>query len=236
MSEQPEQPTDDRQYVKFTFYGVDPGWRRLPQGQRAEGREQLLNLLQGSGEAMITSTYSTLGTRRDTEFFVWQIADDLWPIQEFASRLVNSEIGPYLTVTESFLSLTRRSMYRNPKHPGASAARERVTPLGRQFLFVYPFVKTRAWYLLPKEERQRMMNEHIEIGHKYHSVKINTTYSYGIDDQEFVLAFEADDPKVFLDLVMELRETRASSYTERDTPMYTCRLMEPAELLTHVGL
>jgi chlorite dismutase len=168
---------------------------------------------------MITRTYSTVGTRTDTEFMVWQIAEDLWPIQEFAVQLLASDIGPYLKVTQSFLSLTRKSMYKNPKHPGAAEARERIRPLDRKFLFVYPFVKTREWYALPREERQRMMNQHIEVGHKYHQVKINTTYSFGIDDQEFVLAFEADDPKVFLDLVMELRETEARCATHRCSPV-----------------
>ena len=227
---------DDRQFVKFTFFGIDPAWRHLPGEKRDQGRHQLSNLLSGSAETMITRTYSTVGTRTDTEFMVWQIAEDLWPIQEFASQLLASDVGPYLTVTQSFLSLTRKSMYRNPKHPGAAEARERIRPLDRKFLFVYPFVKTREWYAMPREERQRMMNQHIEVGHKYHQVKINTTYSFGIDDQEFVLAFEADDPKVFLDLVMELRETEASRYTLRDTPMFTCRLMPGDELLEHLAL
>jgi len=227
---------DDRQFVKFTFFGVDPQWRRLSEKERDLGRHQLANLLGGSAETMTTRTYTTVGTRTDTEFMVWQIAEDLWPIQEFHSRLLNSSIGGYLKVSNSFLSLTRRSMYQNPKHPGAAAARERIQPLDRRYLFVYPFVKTRSWYALPREERQRMMNQHIEVGHKYHSVKINTTYSFGLDDQEFVLAFEADDPKVFLDLVMELRETEASSYTLRDTPMFTCRLMKPDKLLEHLAI
>lgn len=227
---------DDRQYVKFTFFGIDPEWRKLPGEKRDRGRHQLTNLLGGSAETMTTRTYSTVGTRTNTEFLVWQIAEDLWPIQEFASQLLASDIGPYLRTTESFLALTRKSMYKNPKHPGAAAARERIKPLDRKFLFVYPFVKTREWYGFPREERQRMMNQHIEVGHKYHSVKINTTYSFGIDDQEFVLAFEADDPKVFLDLVMELRETEASRYTLRDTPMFTCRLMQGDELLDHLAL
>jgi nitrite reductase/ring-hydroxylating ferredoxin subunit len=103
------------------------------------------------------------------------------------------------------------------------------------YLFVYPFVKTRAWYALPKEERQRMMDAHIAIGRKYPTVKLNTTYSYGLDDQEFVVAFETDEPADFLDLVMELRETEASSYTERDTPIFSCLAMGLGETLDTLG-
>ncbi len=95
--------------------------------------------------------------------------------------------------------------------------------------FVYPFVRTREWYSRTPDQRQEMMDEHIRIGTKYRSVKLHTTYSFGLDDQEFVVAFETDNPADFLDLVQELRETKASSYTLRDTPMFTCRQRTPAE-------
>jgi chlorite dismutase len=96
-------------------------------------------------------------------------------------------------------------------------------------------VKTRDWYLLPMTERQRIMNEHIAIGHKYPRVKINTTYSFGLDDQDFVVAFESDTADEFLDLVQELRETESSKFTVRDTPMYTCRRSSLEEMLETIG-
>src|SRR2546423_1669724 len=101
--------------------------------------------------------------------------------------------------------------------------------------FVYPFVKTREWYSLPVEQRQEMMDEHIRVGTKYRSVKLHTTYSFGLDDQEFVVAFETDYPSDFLDLVQELREAKASRYTLRDTPMFTCRQLPLAECLDELG-
>jgi chlorite dismutase len=97
-------------------------------------------------------------------------------------------------------------------------------------------VKTRPWYELPKADRQRIMDEHIGIGHRYHGIRINTTYSYGLDDQEFVVAFEGDDPGEFLALVRDLRDSVSSSYTERDTPMFTCRRLTPRALVGHIGL
>ena len=111
----------------------------------------------------------------------------------------------------------------------------KVRPTNCRYFFVYPFVKTRPWYMLSLEERQQMMNVHIEIGHKYPSVKLNTTYSFGLDDQEFVVAFETDKPQDFLDLVMELREAQSSLYTLRDTPIYTCLQMPLAEALEALG-
>jgi chlorite dismutase len=92
-------------------------------------------------------------------------------------------------------------------------------------------VKTRAWYLLPLEERQAIMDVHIKVGHEFPTVRINTAYSFGLDDQEFVVAFESDSPSDFLDLVMKLRETRSSEYTLRDTPIFTCIAMTPADAL-----
>jgi chlorite dismutase len=94
----------------------------------------------------------------------------------------------------------------------------------RTFLdrFVYPFEKKREWYGLPIEERQRIMANHIEVGRRYPEISINTAYSFGLDDQEFVVSFEGDDPGEFLDLVQELRGTESSAYTLRDTPIFTC--------------
>jgi nitrite reductase/ring-hydroxylating ferredoxin subunit len=130
--------------------------------------------------------------------------------------------------------MTRRSIYQFPEDPG-QPSRLQIRPSDARYLFVYPFVKTRAWYLLPKTERQTLMDEHVRIGRQYPSIRLNTTYSYGLDDQEFIVAFEGDVPGDFLDLVMELRESRASSYTLRDTPTFTCVQMSLWDMLDTLG-
>ena len=101
-------------------------------------------------------------------------------------------------------------------------SRLEVRPAHAKYLFVYPFVKTRAWYGLPPQERWRIMQDHINVGREFPSVDLNTSYSFGLDDQEFVVAFETDNPADFLDLVQRLRTTESSSYTLRDTPTFTC--------------
>src|SRR5437660_6156855 len=130
--------------------------------------------------------------------------------------------------------MTRRSTYEFPEKSN-QPSRLVIRPSNARYLFVYPFVKTRAWYLLPKAERQAMMDEHVRVGRRYPSIRLNTTYSYGLDDQEFVLAFEGDNPADFLDLVMELRESEASSYTLRDTPTLTCVQMSLWDMLDTLG-
>ena len=123
----------------------------------------------------------------------------------------------------SYLAMTRRSPYVDThQHEGQEGASSTTRIIGRKYLFIYPFVKTHDWYQLSLEERQRMMSQHFTIGHKYPDVKISTAYSFGLDDQEFVLGFETDDPSDFLDLVMDLRGVEGSLYTLRDTPIFTC--------------
>src|SRR3989442_4495415 len=130
--------------------------------------------------------------------------------------------------------MTRRSIYEFPDYP-RQPSRLVIQPSQALYLFVYPFIKTRALYILPKAERQTMMDEHVRVGRKYPSIRLNTTYSYGLDDQEFIVAFEGDNPADFLDLVMELRESQASSYTLRDTPTFTCVQMSLWDMLDTLG-
>lgn len=174
---------------------------------------------------------------RRTHFLVWQVHDDLAAITDRHAELLNGRLGWALERPYSYLSMTMRSLCSNPLHEGTEG-RCRLRPAGgdTDYLFVYPMTKTRAWYTLPAAERQRIMDEHIAIDHRYHGIKINTTYSYGRDDEEFVVAFEGDDPGEFLALVRELRDSESSSYTLFDTPMFTCRRMDVGGLLAHVGL
>ena len=130
----------------------------------------------------------------------------------------------------AYLSMTKRSTYVDKLDPEHQDSRLFITPAQSKYLFVYPFVKNREWYAMPFEQRQAMMDEHIKVGNKYPSVRLHTTYSFGLDDQEFVVAFETDKPADFLDLVMELRETEASRYTLRDTPTFTC-IKKPLEAI-----
>ncbi|RLT41064.1 MAG: chlorite dismutase [Chloroflexi bacterium] len=225
------------QSVKFTFFKMPGEARRLPQTERTAVAETLLGHLDASGEAMLTRAYTTAGTRGDVDVLLWQVHDDLRVVMDWHEALRASSVGAWLDVPRSYLSMTMRSLYTNPQHEGATS-RERLRTDGGtdEFLFVYPMAKTRAWYAQSATERQRMMEEHIAIGHKYHDIKINTTYSYGLDDQEFVVAFEGNDPGQFLALVRELRDTEASAYTLFDTPMFTCRRIPLGAVPAALGL
>lgn len=221
-----------RKMMRYAFYRVDPAWRLLPPEERSLHRKELIDLL--AAPSIEVHTYSTVGLRADTDLLLWELADDPGQIQAFQARINGCALGRHLTPSYSYLAMTRPSIYLGGhKHAGQESDRP-PGPRGDPYLFVYPMVKLRAWYRLPFEERRRIMGEHFRIGHRYPSVLIHTGYSFGIDDQEFVVAFEADSPGQFLDLVMELRESESSSYTEREVPIFTCVRMPISEILNQI--
>jgi chlorite dismutase len=229
-----------RQYIRYLFYKARPSWRQMPPEERSEARTELLTALEPFAQRLpVLRAYSTLGTRGDADFVLWMVTERLEDFQELQAAVVRSTMGAHLDTPYSYLAMTRRSQYvdRHVHTDGSEGEgrRTRVRPTGRRYLFVYPMVKKRPWYRLSLEERQQAMDEHIRIGHEFPRVKINTSYSFGLDDQEFVVAFETDYPSDFLDLVERLRGGEASAYTERETPIFTCIAGSIADVVELVG-
>lgn len=204
-------------FLNFLFLKVHSDWRRLPTGDRRQGIEEFISTIKKHGESIEVRSYSTLGLREDADFMLWLIAEDVRKMQELVGDIYKTGFGKYLEITHSYVSTTRTSPYTKAH---IQAFQLDLEPT--DYLIVYPFVKSREWYLLPFEERKRMMEEHMAVGRSFPSVRINTTYSFGLDDQDFVLAFETDSLEQFQELVMKLRETQVSRYTVRDTPMMVC--------------
>src|SRR5213594_4428996 len=203
------------QYVAYTFFKVDPAWRRLPIDERAAGKDAFADVVDDfAGRMTSLRAYSTAGVRPETDFFLWKITEQYTDLGELGTALNATPLAGWLETPYSYLATTKASQYTN-----ARKAR-RTTPRNSPYLVVYPFVKVRPWYALPQDERQRAMDEHIRIGAEFASIHNHTTYSFGIDDQEFMTAFECDEPADFMHLMLTLRETEASSYTERDTPIF----------------
>jgi chlorite dismutase len=221
-----------RQFVNFAFFKLDSVFRRLDDAHKQRAREEFLGIFAKPQAGLMCLTYSTAGLKADCDFLLWRISLSPDSFQAQTASINKSALGGYLSMPHSFICMTKRSMYIDKVDPFHSAeSRTHIVPGRRKYLFVYPFVKTRDWYLLPLEKRQEIMDVHIRVGNKYPSVKLNTTYSFGLDDQDFVVAFESDEPKDFLDLVMELRETESSKFTARDTPIFTCIQMRMEQVL-----
>jgi chlorite dismutase len=215
----------ERHFVKYTFLKVDPAWRRLPEAERARHKREFMAACEDFSSERLLRAFSLVGTRGDADLMLLSQATNLERIHEFHVVLAQSGLMQWCDTPYSFLAMTKASEY-------SEESRLEVRAAHAKYLFVYPFVKTREWYRMAPDERWKVMQEHIKIGREYSQIDLNTSYSFGLDDQEFVVAFETDDPGSFLDLVQRLRTTEASAYTKRDTPTFTCVSMSVERALS----
>lgn len=224
-----------RQFVNFIFYRARPEWRLLAETEKHECKQDFIATVEGFRSLLLIHSYSTVGLRTNADFVIWRIGPELDPMQEMTARLNQTRMAKYVEPTHSLLSMTKRSMYIERDCSEQVEDRTHIVPGQTDYLFVCPLQRTREWYARPQEQRHEMMEENLRIGSKYRSVKLHTTYSFGLDDQEFVVVFETDKPADFLDLFQELRETKASCFTLRDTPMFACRKRSLADCLDALG-
>jgi len=216
------------QYVAYTFYRVVPEWRRLlPPDVRQAQKDEFAEMVDFFAERFeYLRAYTTAGVRPETDFFLWKITERYDDLGELGAALNATALAGWLETPYSYLATTKASQYTS-----ARKARK-ITPHGLPYLVVYPFVKVRPWYALPEADRQRAMDEHIRIGREeFPGIKNHTTYSFGIDDQEFMTAFECEEPADFMHLMLRLRDSEASRYTERDTPIFVGRFVPVREAL-----
>ena len=216
------------QYVAYTFYRVVPEWRRLlPPDVRQAQKDEFAEMVDFFAERFeYLRAYTTAGVRPETDFFLWKITERYDDLGELGAALNATALAGWLRTPYSYLATTKASQYTS-----ARKARK-ITPHGLPYLVVYPFVKVRPWYALSEAERQRAMDEHIRIGREeFPGIKNHTTYSFGIDDQEFMTAFECEEPADFMHLMLRLRDSEASRYTERDTPIFVGRFVAVREAL-----
>jgi len=221
---------DQTQYFfNYSFFKIDPKWRWMADLAKAESAKEVEIVLRNSNVKI--RSYSTLGLRDDADFLFWFVSENLDEIQDVISKLYLTVFGKYITPSQVYLSCTRPSIY--AKSGRISSFVEGNEP--KKYVIIYPFTKTREWYLLPEKQRQKMMDDHIAIGKKYPEVVLNTTYSFGIHDADFMLAFETDDLLQFQNLIMELRGTMVSVHVKVDTPMIVCVKKDIIPLIASLG-
>ncbi len=235
-AEDREREREARHYLRYAFFKAAREWRSLDRAAKEKAKSEFVGVLERHSGRVSMRFYSLVGTRGDVDFMIWMVARDLGEIQTLTSELLSTELGRQLDLAYSFLAMSKRSTYLGShRHEGQEGATTEKVQGDSKYVFVYPLVKKREWYKVPFAERQRIMGEHFRIGHRYPKIKINTGYSFGLDDQEFVLAFEGDSPAEFLDLVEELRTSDASKYTERETPIFTCVAVDPKRMIELIG-
>lgn len=203
-------------YVHALALGLDPQWRRLPDDERRSDADRFVDVVEHPN--VTTHTYSMIGLEPGADLLVWRLASSLDDLEEAAAALLRTGIGRWLTVRDSFLGLIGDSQYvaRPTRQEQSLFEGERS-----RYLVVYPFTKSTEWYLLSKEVRQGVMNGHMKVGHQYPQVRQLLAYSFGVDDQDFIVAYETDDLPGFGALVRDLRGTESRRSTVRDTPILT---------------
>lgn len=212
-------------FIAFQCYKMDREWRRLDAGTKKRQVDQFVAAVNESAKGLKHfAAFSTAGLKADVDFMLWAKATHIDALHELALAQRATELSKWMDLSRNYLAMLKGSPYDQEDKIFKPAEYYK-------YLFIYPFVKTRQWYLLPIEERMRIMRGHIDMGAAYPMVKINTSYSFGVDDQDFVVAFESNEADKFVNLVQELRETESSLFTVRDTPMYVGVQMPLADLL-----
>jgi chlorite dismutase len=209
--------SDETIWIQAVALGLDPAWRRIPPAAQADDIAALLAAEAATTDAGIrTLTYSTIGIEPGVDILLFRLAPSIAALETAGARLARSGLGRWLSLRHSLLGRIGPSQYiRKPSDQERSVLDGE--PAG--YLVVYPFTKSTDWYLQSRDERQGIMNEHIRVGHRYPTVRQLLAYSFGLDDQDFVVAYDTDDLATFGDLVRELRGTESRRSTVRDTPL-----------------
>jgi len=211
-------------FLKITLFKLGQGYRQLDADEREKGKKEFVDLIGQHSANDEIRTYSTVGTRADAELMLVQDSASVDTFHELSKGINQSLMGSYLEQAHSYLSIRRKSRY---KHGGGAPKLKE----DYKYMVIYPMTKTRPWYEKSMQERQEMMNDHFRVGKNYPMVKINTSYAFGLDDTEFVLSFEMDNPSDFTSLVMDLREVPAAQYTATEIPIFTTIKMAINEAL-----
>jgi chlorite dismutase len=220
------------QFVQYLFLKVDSQWRRLDAATREAGRAGFEEVIAAAAPDVTTHAYSTLGLKADAQLMLWWKSDNAITVQDTLGALLSTGLGRYCEIAHSLWGLTRPSIYTKRRTTQEQAIDE-TTRL--KYLVVYPFSKTIEWYLMSRDARQGMMNEHMRIGHDFGDVRQVLLYTTGLDDQEFIVAYETETLERHQDLVIALRSTEARRYTLRDTPIFTAVHRSLGDALALVG-
>jgi chlorite dismutase len=204
-------------YAGFTY--TDAYWA-LPASERCDVRSSIARETAACSE--VAHLYTIFPARQDLDFMVWsawQVEEERVPERAFKGYAAGAESWRrFARPAQTLWGFTRSSMYSRGK------SEQDMDPLEgprSPYLIVYPFSKTKEWYLMSLDARQGMMNEHIKIGKQFFDVKQLLLYSFGLQDHEFVVSYETNDLARFSDLVNQLRDTEARRYTLIDTPIIT---------------
>ena len=211
----------ERTLNHFALYRFQPEYWQLTAEEQQKVVSDWLAVLRQAAE--VVHLYQVFPTRGDADILVWTAlkAEEPGAPKAFftAYAQATAAVRPLLSPTLTLWGITKPSVYTRGRRSPQEL--DPLTDERKPYLIVYPFVKTAEWYLLSRDARQGMMNEHIRKGKEYPEITQLLLYSFGLQDQEFVVVYETDDLAHFSDLVQYLRDTEARRFTQRDTPIIT---------------
>jgi chlorite dismutase len=224
-------PTIEKQFVNFMFLRVSPEWRKLNADTKCIFKNEFQSTYDAFNDDFLLFSYSLVGFDSKADLMFWRIGNSLDRIQEMTAKLYRTNLGSYLETADNYLSVTKKMMFVN----GGGEDRYHVAAGEKKYHFLYPCAKHKDWFEKSGEERDALIEENFMVGKKFQNIKIHMTHAFGFSDQEYIISFETDEPKDFLALAEELRQTPASKFTLRGMPVYTCRQRSLMECLDALG-
>ncbi len=228
-------PVIEKQFVNFMFLRVNPDWRKLDAESKKEFKTEFQAIFDSFGEKLLLYSYSLVGFDSKADLMFWRIGNSLDSIQEMTAKLYRTDFGSFIETTDNYLSTTKKMMFLSAGEKNEAEDRYHVKAGAKKYHFVYPCAKHSDWASKTGEERDALVEENFMVGKKFENIRIHLTHAFGFSEQEFILSFETDEPKDFLALAEELRQTPASKFTMRGMPVYTCRQRSLSECLDALG-
>jgi chlorite dismutase len=225
------EPEAEPQFVNFMFFRVNPEWRKLNGETKRVFKSEFQSVYDKFRGSFLLFSYSLIGFDSKADLMFWRIGKSLDMIQDMTAKLYRTNLGSYLEPTDVYLSVTKKRMFVTDR----PETRNLVLAGTTKYHFFYPCTKQKEWHELSGEERDAMIEENFMVGMRFPNIKIHLTHAFGFSDQEYLISFETDEPKDFLALAAELRETSASKYSLRGMPVYTCRQRPLMECLDALG-
>jgi chlorite dismutase len=224
-------PDIEKQFVNFMFFRVNPEWRKLDPDSKSKYKGEFQQVFDKFRKDLLLFSYSLVGFDSKADLMFWRIGNSLDVIQEMTAKLYRTNLGSFFETADNYLSVTKKMMFVDGGHED----RTHVAAGEKKYHFVYPCAKSKTWYEKTGEERDALMEENFMVGRKFSNISIHMTHAFGFSDQEYIVSFETDEPRDFLALAEELRETPASKFTLRGMPVYTCRQRPLVECLDALG-
>ncbi len=225
----------EKQFVSFIFFRVNPSWRKLDGDTKGILKREFQGVYDSYEDNFLLYSYSLVGFDSKADLMFWRIGSSLDLIQEMTANLFRTGLGSYLETAENFLAVTKRMAFIRDDGLGDPLDRQHVVAGSGRYHFVYPCAKQAEWFDKTGEERDALIAENFMVGKKFPNIRIHLTHAFGFSDQEYLISFETDEPRDFLALAEELRQTTASKLTHRGMPIFTCRRRTLGECLDALG-